>query len=220
MSSSFSLRTVEAMVGPGPVGPPRGNASGARRPSTEGPEANARLTGALGAVLLVLLAAEGFTVVSVRTLLAPHVFIGLVLIPPVVAKVGSTLYRFARFYRGSEEYRRKGPPPTLMRLLGPFVVVLTVAVLGTGVALLFVPIGARHQWLFLHKASFVLWFGAMGLHVLGHLVDTARLAPGDWYWRTRRDVLGAGIRQWTVVATIVIGVLLGLALVGRSGLWP
>ena len=110
--------------------------------------------------------------------------------------------------------------PTLMRLLGPFVVVLTVAVLGTGVALLFVPIGARHQWLFLHKASFVLWFGAMVLHVLGHLVDTARLAPGDWYRRTRADVRGAGIRQWTVVATIAIGVLLGLALVGRSGLWP
>jgi hypothetical protein len=192
----------------------------AHDPSTEGPEANARLTGALGAVLLLLLAAEGFTVLSVRSLLAPHVFIGSLLIPPVVVKIGSTFYRFVRFYRGSEAYRRKGPPPMLMRVLGPFVVVLTVAVLGTGVALLFVARSARHEWLFLHKASFVLWFGAMALHVLGHLVDTARLAPGDWYRRTRRDVRGAGIRQWAVVASIAMGVLLGLALVGRSGLWP
>jgi hypothetical protein len=218
MSLSFSLRTVEAMVVPGPTAP-LGDPV-AQDAAMEGPEANARLTGALGAVLLLLLAAEGFTVLSVRSLLAPHVFIGSLLIPPVVAKIGSTVYRFVRFYRGSEAYRREGPPPMLMRVLGPFVVVLTVAVLGTGVALLFVGRSARHEWLFVHKASFVLWFGAMALHVLGHLVDTARLAPGDWYRRTRRDVRGAGIRQWTVVASIVMGVLLGLALVGRSGLWP
>lgn len=208
------------MVVQGPAGLPGGHVPRDPDPSTQGPEANARLTGALAAVLVVLLAAEGFTVLSVRSLLAPHVFIGMMLIPPVVAKIGSTLYRFVRFYRGSEAYRRKGPPPVLMRLLGPFVVVLTVAVLGTGVVLLLVPRSARHEWLFLHKASFVLWFGAMALHVLGHLLDTARLAPADWYWRTRRDVRGAGIRQWTVVASMVIGVLLGLLLVGRSGLWP
>ena len=61
------------------------------------------------------------------------------------------------------------------------------------------------EWLFLHKATFVLWFGAMALHVLGHLADTARLAPRDWYRRTRREVRGAGIRQWAVVTTIVMG---------------
>ena len=188
-------------------------------PVTDGPEANARLTGALAAVLLVLLAAEGFTVLSVRKLLAPHVFIGMLLIPPVLLKIGSTTYRFVRYYLGSEAYRRKGPPPVLLRLLGPFVVALTVSVLGTGVVLMFVPRGSRHAWLFLHKASFVLWFGAMTIHVLGHLADTARLSPRDWYGRTRREVRGAGIRQWAVVASVVIGVLLGLLLVGRTGRW-
>jgi hypothetical protein len=113
----------------------------------------------------------------------------------------------------------KGPPALLLRLLGPIVVVSTVAVLGTGVALLFVPRGGRHEWLFLHKVSFVVWFGAMAVHVLGHLADTARLAPRDWYVRTRRDVRGAGIRQWAVAASIVTGVLLGILLVGRSGPW-
>lgn len=34
----------------------------------------------------------------------------------------------------------------------------------------------RQELLTLHKASFVLWFIAMTVHVLGHLTDTARLA--------------------------------------------
>ena len=187
--------------------------------SADGPEANARLTGAVAAVLLVLLAAEGFTVLSVHRLLAPHVFIGMLLIPPVVLKMGSTGYRFARYYLGSEAYRRKGPPPLVLRLLGPFVVASTVTVLGTGVVLMFVSRGARPEWLFLHKASFVLWFGAMTIHVLAHLADTVRLSPRDWYGRTRSDVRGAGVRQWAVVSSVVIGVLLGLLVVGRTGRW-
>ena len=207
------------MVVPGPPGVPGGQEPCHPDPSMEGPEGNARLTGTVAAVLVVLLAAEGVTVLSVRSLVAPHVFIGMLLIPPVALKIGSTIYRFARFYRGSEPYRRKGPPPALMRLLGPFVVVLTVTVLGTGVALLFVGRSARHEWLFLHKVSFVAWFGATALHVLGHLADTASLAPRDWYGRTRGDVRGAGIRRWAVVASIVVGALLGLVLVGRSTLW-
>lgn len=188
-------------------------------PVTDGPEANARLTGALAAVLLVLLAAEGFTVLSVHKLLVPHVFIGMLLIPPVLLKIGSTLYRFGRYYSGSEAYRRKGPPALVLRLLGPFVVALTVSVLGTGVVLMFVSRSARHLWLFLHKASFVLWFGAMTIHVLGHLADTARLSPRDWYGPARRQVRGAGIRQGAVITSVAIGVLLGVVLVGRARRW-
>ena len=50
-------------------------------------------------------------------------------------------------------------------MLGPVVVLTSLAVLGTGVAL---ALAGRETgpWLFLHKASFVLWFGAMTLHVL------------------------------------------------------
>src|SRR6516162_11181634 len=86
--------------------------------TASGVEANARLTGSTAAVLLVLLAAEGVTVLSVHSLLTPHVFIGMLLVPPVLLKVGSTGWRFVRYYRGSGAYRRKGPPPLLLRLLG------------------------------------------------------------------------------------------------------
>ena len=56
--------------------------------------ANARLTATNAAVLLVLLAAEGVTILRVRELLTPHVSIGVVLIPPVLLKMASTTWRW------------------------------------------------------------------------------------------------------------------------------
>jgi hypothetical protein len=77
----------------------RGRAQGrAERRADAGVAANARLTATNAAVLLVLLAAEGVTILRVRALLTPHVFIGMVLIPPVLLKVASTGWRFARYY--------------------------------------------------------------------------------------------------------------------------
>ncbi|HXX89246.1 MAG TPA: hypothetical protein VEI83_03360, partial [Acidimicrobiales bacterium] len=116
-------------------------------------------------------------------------------------------------------YRRKGPPPLLLRLLGPLVVVLTLVVLASGVALLLAPASFRQALLFVHKASFVLWFVAMAIHVLGHLVETARIAPLDWARRTRRQVRGASARLWILAASLAVGVLLGSLVVGQVGPW-
>ena len=183
------------------------------RRADRGVESNSRLTGTTAAVLLVLLAAEGVTVLSIRSLLTPHVFIGMLLVPPVMLKIGSTTWRMARYYRGAPAYRRKGPPPPLLRLLGPVVVVLTVVMLVSGIALLLLP--GQQQLLFVHKASFVLWFAAMVVHVLGHLVETTHLAPLDLARRTRRQVGGAGVRQWSLAASVVVGALLGWSVLGR-----
>ncbi len=189
------------------------------RRADAGVAGNARLTAANAAVLLVLLAAEGVTILSVRQLISLHVFLGMVLIPPVLVKVGSTSWRFVRYYQGAPAYRRKGPPPALLRLLGPAVVVLTLVLLASGVALLL----AGPSWLPLlmkvHKASFILWFAATTIHVLGHLGEVFRLAPRDWLRRTRGEVTGASIRQWLIAASLVVGVLLGFLLVSRVGPW-
>jgi hypothetical protein len=179
-------------------------------------EGNARLTAANAAVLLVVLAAEGFTLLGVRQMLTPHVFIGMVLIPPVLLKVGSTCWRFARYYGGAPAYRRKGPPPVVLRLLGPVVVVLTVVLLASGVALLFARGSGLSLLLKVHKASFILWFGTMTIHVLGHLADVVRFAPRDWM---RRDVGGAGIRQWLIAASLAIGALADVLVLSRMGPW-
>src|ERR1700753_1180889 len=95
-----------------------------------------RLTAAVAVALLVLLAAEGVTIPFIGKWLGPHMFIGLLLIPPVALKMASTGYRSVRYYTHDEPYVRKGPPPTALRLLAPGVVLTTLAVFGTGVALL------------------------------------------------------------------------------------
>jgi hypothetical protein len=193
--------------------------SRAERRADAGVEANARLTAVNAVVLLILLAAEGFTLLGIHQMLTPHVFIGMVLVPPVLVKVGSTTWRFARYYAGAPAYRRKGPPPVILRLLGPGVVVLTVVLLASGIALLFVSRSSGSLLLTVHKASFVLWFGAMTIHVLGHLAEVARVAPRDWLRRTRREVSGAGTRQWLIAASLVAGAVLGVLLISRVGPW-
>ena len=182
-------------------------------------ESNARLTAMTAAVLLVLLAVEGMTVLRVHSLLWLHVFLGTALVPPVLLKIGSTCYRFVCYYRGSPAYRRKGPPPPVLRIFGPLVVVTTLTLLGSGIALMFVDVASRQPMLLLHKASFVIWFAAMVFHVLGHLVETARLAPRDWLDRAHADIAGARWRQWAVAASVAIGVPLGLLLIGRANSW-
>ena len=181
--------------------------------------ANARLTATNAAVLLVLLAAEGVTILRVRALLTPHVFIGMVLVPPVLLKMASTGWRFARYYRGVPAYRRKGPPSLPLRLLGPVVVILTVVLLASGVGLLLVSPSSLPLLLKVHKASFILWFGVMTIHVLGHLGEVFRLAPRDGLRRTRRDVTGAAPRQWLIAVSLVAGAMLGFLLLSQVGHW-
>ena len=185
----------------------------------DGVEANARLTASVAVVLFVVLAAEGVTILRIRPLLTPHVFIGMLLVPPVLLKIGSTTWRFVRYYLGSPEYRRKGPPPIVLRLLGPVLVTLTVIVFASGIALLLMPTSWHARLLFVHKASFILWIAAMVIHVLGHLLDTARLAPRDWMHRTRREVSGAGLRQWSIAGSLVLGLFLAFITVPEVGRW-
>ncbi len=182
-------------------------------------ERNARITGLTAAVLVLLLATEGFTLLSIHRLLRPHVFIGMLLVPPLLLKLGSTGWRFVRYYLASPAYRAKGPPPLLLRLLGPVLVLLTAVMIGSGIALVLGPHSTRSQLLFVHKASFVLWFGAMTIHVLGHLVDTARLAPADFVARTRRQVGGAGVRLWLQAGALVAGVVLGIVTLPTVTTW-
>ena len=183
-----------------------------------GVEANARLTGSTAAVLLILLSVEGVTILEVSNLLRLHVFVGMLLVPPVLLKTATTGYRFARYYASSPPYVRRGPPHPVLRIVGPVVVVLTIAVLGTGVALLWAPSGWRHTMLFLHKATFVVWFSAMTVHVLGHLADTYRLAPRDWTSKAAY-VPGVWLRRATLVATLVAGAGLGLLGLGQVNTW-
>ena len=117
-----------------------------------GSEGNEQLTTVMGAILIVLLAAIGFTIPQLRQFISVHLFIGMLLIGPVLLKLASTGYRFGRYYTGNAEYRRKGPPELILRLIGPVVILSTAGVLATGVVLLFVGPQHRGPWLLLPQS--------------------------------------------------------------------
>jgi len=194
----------------------RSGTSFAVRRGWGGSEGNRRLTGATAATLLVLLAAEGITILAIRPLVTVHVFLGMLLIPPIALKTATTGYRFARYYLGGREYRLDGPPRLLLRLLGPVVVLSTAALFASGVAL--VALGPRGgAVLGLHKASFVVWFGAMAAHVLAHIVRVPRLAAADW--KGARPLPGSAVRRWLLAASLVAGLILALATVHLAAPW-
>jgi hypothetical protein len=191
-----------------------------------------------GAVLLVLLAVEGFTILRIGRLLTLHFFLGMLLLGPVALKAGSVIYRFARYYSGNAPYRRKGPPAPLLRLLGPVIILLTAAVFGSGVMLAVTGPGGRGSWLFLHKASFVLWLCAMAVHVLAYVPRLPRLlgaeargvaledggAGGhDGRGRHARRVAealgGRGTRLALLVGSLFAGLVIALLTVHLAGQW-
>jgi hypothetical protein len=181
---------------------------------------NARLTGGVAAALLVLLAAEGATIPFIGSLLGPHVFIGMLLIPPVLLKLGSTGYRFARYYSGNPPYLRKGPPPIGLRVLAPGVVLTTLALFGTGVALLIT--GPPSDTLvFAHKLSFFAWVALMTLHVLAHLLEIPALALPDWRRSGGREaqLAGAGARTTALAMALLAGVALALLTFSAASPW-
>ncbi|MFI1162841.1 hypothetical protein ACH4UM_04320 [Streptomyces sp. NPDC020801] len=193
-------------------------ASTFERPSTAlgGPQGNERLTAATGAVLLLLFAVEGVTILFLGQLLTLHFFIGLLLTGPVCLKTGSTGYRSYRYYTGSPAYRRKGPPAPLLRVLGPLVVATSVAVLGTGVALALLGPGTGPvPVLLLHKASFVCWIAVMTVHVLAYVWRLPHLIGTDLRRRPARHGIVAPWRagRWSLLA-VALGAGLAVALAG------
>jgi hypothetical protein len=193
-------------------------------PRTGGPAGNALLTAWLGLVLLVLFFAEGLTLLDVRGLISWHVALGALLIPPVLAKTATTGWRIIRYYTGHAGYRVAGPPPLVLRMLGPLVIVTTVALLGSGVLLVLLgqdssrqtvvdALGLRVDWVGVHKGLFFVWFAVMTAHVLARALPALRLA-------TRSHRVPGLIRRATAL-TVSLGLAAAAAvwLVGLEGSW-
>jgi hypothetical protein len=186
----------------------------------DGVAGNSRLTGGMAVILLVLLAAEGATIPFIGSLLEPHILVGMLLIPPIALKLGSTGYRFVRYYSGRPSYVQKGPPPLILRLLAPGVVITTVALFASGVAALLAG-PPSDTLLLLHKASFIAWVALMTIHVLGHLLELPRLATSDWRRHGPREarLAGAGRRIALLGASLLAGIALAAISVSAARPW-
>ncbi len=183
---------------------------------TGGSEGNARLTAATAVVLLVLLAAEGLTLLAIQQLLLPHVFLGFLLIPPVLLKLSTTGWRMLSYYRGRAEYMRRGPPALFLRMLvAPLIVVSTISLFATGVAV--VAVGHGGLLLGLHKASFIVWVAATTMHVLAHVLKLPRQLAGDWW---HPDALAGGsLRRFALTGTLVAGLTVGIVAIPLADHW-
>jgi hypothetical protein len=190
-----------------------------------------------GAILLILLAVEGFTILRIGRLLTLHFFLGMLLLGPVILKAASVIYRFARYYAGSAPYRRKGPPAPLLRLIGPVIVLLTACVFGSGVMLAVAGPG-NGPWLMVHRLSFIAWFCVMAIHVLSYVPRLPRLlaaeargvsleegeaggyAGAGRHARRAMEVLGGrGTRLALLIASLLVGLVIALLTVHLAGQW-
>jgi hypothetical protein len=160
-----------------------------------GTAGNERLTVVTGFVLIGLLAVLGVTIVRIGQLLWLHLFLGLLLLGPVMLKLLSTGYRFVRYYTANARYRRKGPPHPALRVLAPLVVICTLVVFGSGVARLLLGPSSRGLLVLLHKVSFIAWIVFTALHVLGHLSEMATSASPKRH-RVAPVALSRSPRRW------------------------
>jgi hypothetical protein len=186
-----------------------------------GTDGNEQLTTATGAILIVLLAVIGFTIPQLSQFTWLHLFVGMLVIGPVLLKMASTGYRFARYYSGNTAYREKGPPELVLRLIGPIVMLSTVAVFATGVVLLILGPSHRDPWVELHKLTFIVWVAFMSLHVLLHLPAVGRTVG---IGRDGREQLtgaapGAAGRWIAISGALVAGLILAIVLIPDFSAW-
>ena len=183
------------------------------------PVGNERLTAVVGIVLLVLTVVELATILlGVHRFMSLHVFVGFVLIPPIVLKLASTGWRFARYYTGTSAYVVQGPPLLPMRLLAPILVAATIVLFASGVAMGILHGNALAVARQLHGPSSVVWLALVGVHALVYL-KRALTSSAEDAAALVRAVRGARARAYLLTTAIISGVVLGIATVPAQHHW-
>jgi hypothetical protein len=181
---------------------------------------NERLTALAGAGLLVLMVVELVTVANLRAGLSLHVLIGVLLVGPLAVKLGSTGYRFLRYYTGSPAYVRKGPPRLPLRVLAPLLLLTTLVVIGSGIGL--VVTGPLHPGplLLVHGMSTLLWLPLIAIHVFAYLRRVPRLVADDWSTSSsRNEHLARGLRLGVNLGALLCGALAAILVLPFAAPW-
>jgi hypothetical protein len=182
-----------------------------------GVEGNRRLTTITAIPLLILLLVEGLTVLlGVRQHISVHVFVGMLLVPPIALKLASVGYRFIRYYTGAPTYRAAGAPGWILRSLGPVVVLSTLTLFGSGIVLIALGRGTQYA-LPIHRLSFYVWGGAMSIHVLAHVRRLPGVAAVEWLRRRSRS--GTVARLAALGVSLVLGVVLAMLTFHLAAPW-
>jgi hypothetical protein len=145
----------------------------------------------------------------------------MVLVPVVLVKSATRGYRFTRYHRGDTAYAEKGPPPLVLRMIGPALVVTTLALLGTGIGLVALGRPAGHPYLVLDQVTFFVWAALLAVHVVGHAQETVTLSAADWRGRRVPSLRrrGATTRVAALAVALAVGTVLGILSAGRVDTW-
>ena len=133
-------------------------------------------------------------------------------------KLASTGWRFFRYYTNSTPYRLEGPPRLLLRLLAPLLVVSTLTLFGSGVALIIVGHGGG-PLLQLHAVSFAVWGVVIAIHILAYLTRVVRVGVADWRRHAIPKVAGTRSRRAVLLGALLAGVVLALATYPAQQAW-
>ena len=210
-----SLGDNESVRPSGPTGMDGENGEG-----WSGVVGNERLTALAGAVLLVLILVELVSSASLHEGIAIHIFVGVGLCGPLVVKVGSTFYRFLRYYTGSLAFVRRGPPRLPLRVLAPLLLVTTLVVIGSGIGLVVTGPAQAGPLLPMHNLSVLVWLPMIAIHVFAYIWRTPRLVADDWSKQSGRSLApGRGLRLGVNLGALLAGAVAAILLFPGATPW-
>src|SRR5712691_4172331 len=205
----------------GPMRPPgQTQPSGGNGDDRSAVVGNERLTALAGAVLLVLIVVELVSSASLHAGIAIHIFVGVGLSGPLAVKLGSTFYRFLRYYTRSPAFVRRGPPRLPLRVLAPLLVVTTLVVIGSGIGLVVTGPAQAGPLLPMHNLSVLVWLPMIAIHVFAYIWRTPRLVADDWRKPSGRSLApGRGLRLGVNLGALLAGAVAAILLFPVATPW-
>ncbi len=180
---------------------------------------NERMTAYAGAILLILLLVELVSAVNLHALLSVHVFIGVMLSGPLVVKIGSTGYRFLRYYTRSPAFVRKGPPHLGLRILSPILLVTTLVVIASGIGLVMTKPSQNGLFFRIHVISVLVWVPMIAIHLIAHIGKVPNLIAGDLRKKTTEQSLGRRTRLGINLGGLILGMIAAVMMLPVAAPW-
>lgn len=181
---------------------------------------NERMTALAGVVLLVLILVELASAAILHVGLSIHVFVGVLLLGPLVVKLGSTGWRFLRYYTGAPAFVRRGPPQLVLRVMAPLLIATTLVVVGSGIGLVVTGPGSTGLLLPLHGFSVLVWLPLIALHVFAHTLRIPRLVADDWGNPSGKSIAsGRAFRLVVNLGALLTGVVAAILLFPGAAPW-
>ena len=143
----------------------------------------------------------------------------MLLVGPLAVKIGSTFYRFLRYYTGSPALVRRGPPRMALRVLAPLLIITTLVVISSGIGFLVTGPTQAGPLLFVHGISALLWLPMIAIHGFAHIRRVPRLVADDWRKQSVEQAPGRGLRLGVNLGALLGGAIAAILLLPVSAPW-